>query len=523
MKFLLILIILYNILNSVYSAPTVTAVTNGKYGTATYITITGTGFVSSPTPVVTIGNQTCSPVIVASATSMQCQFSAQLGVANANYDVIVKVSGVSSTGGDGLFKYSVPSIQTVFQNNGRVGMILVDGPSTISGYKLNVSDSLNSVQLAVTADSSSSTIYFLMPNTIAGGQINLTLIQSFGFDPIVKTGQSLFSPTISSISPTTFDLTPTNVTVTGTYFGTTASVTMGSHIFTGLAVHDNGANCQVVFTTRSVYESPNTITAKTSTGVDMINVDNQGSPTQQPFNFTYNPPTIESTTQVNDTVEITTTNTGTDFTQISLTMGTSSVTNLVITGTNAKIIATLPHALPEGEIQFNMKAGTSNIITSTLLVTPILNSVTQAPYNGGSITISGIFLNNAHVSIVDNQQNKSNEIVCAPNSNGESIVCPVEAGNGTIDLVVTNYKNFASDPTVKTDATISSTYTIAPETPTPTDTPFTPSPTETSTPKPTETQSPTSKPEETEAPSSATTLFSPLSLIFIFISFVLLI
>ncbi|KAM9987957.1 hypothetical protein ACTFIZ_003332 [Dictyostelium cf. discoideum] len=513
MKFLLVLIILFNILNCVYSAPTVTAVSNGKFGVPTYITITGTGFTGTPT--VTIGDQPCNPVVVASATSLQCQFSAQLTPANSNFDVSVKVSSVSSTGGNGLFKYIAPSVSAVFVNNGRIGMILVDGPSNVMGYKLNVSDSINSAMLTVTADSTSATIYFLMPNTIAGGPINIELIQPFGFSPIKRT-ESVFSPTISSITPTTFDLTPTDVTVTGKYFGTTSSVTMGSHTYTGLTVEDDGTNCHFIFTTRSVYESPNTITAKASTGADMIFLDNQSNP--QPITFTYNQPTITSTKQIIDSVEISTTNTGTDFTQISLTMGTSSVTNLVITGSNDKIVTTLPHALPEGEIQFNLKAGTSNVITSTLLVTPIINNVTQAPYNGGSITISGIFLNNAHVSIVVDQ--KSADIVCAPDSNGESIICPVEAGNGTINLVVTNYKNFASDPTVKTEATTSTTYTVAPDTPTPTET-TTPSPTETTTPSPT--PKPTSEPEETDVPSSSTNLISPLSLIFIFISFVLLI
>ncbi|KAM9970016.1 hypothetical protein ACTFIR_001854 [Dictyostelium discoideum] len=512
MKFLLVLIILYNILNSVHSAPTVTTVSNGKFGVPTYITITGTGFTG--TPGVTIGGQICDPVAVTSATLLQCQFSAQLTPANLNFDVVVKVGGVSSTGGTGLFKYTAPTVSATFGNNGRIGMILVDGPSNISGYKLNVSDSINSAMLPVTADSTSSTIYFVMPNTITGGLLNLELNQPFGFASI-KVTQSVFSPTITSITPLAFDLTPTNVTVTGKYFGTTVSVTMGSHIFTGLTVQDDGTSCHVIFTTRSIYESSNNITAKASTGVDMIHLDNQGNP--QPITFTYNPPTITSTKQVNDSVEISTTNTGTDFTQISLTMGTSSPTNLVITGTNEKIVTTLPHALPEGEIQFNLKAGISNVVTSTLLVTPVINSVTQAPYNGGSITISGIFLNNAHVSIVVDQN--STDIICAPDSNGESIICPVEAGNGTINLVVTNYKNFASDPTIKTQATTSTTYTI-PDTPSPTDT-TTPSPTETTTPSPT--PKPTSTPEETEAPSSATNLISPLSLIFIFISFVLLV
>nr|prf glycoprotein,contact site A [Dictyostelium discoideum] len=514
MKFLLVLIILYNILNSAHSAPTITAVSNGKFGVPTYITITGTGFTG--TPVVTIGGQTCDPVIVANTASLQCQFSAQLAPGNSNFDVIVKVGGVPSTGGNGLFKYTPPTLSTIFPNNGRIGMILVDGPSNISGYKLNVNDSINSAMLSVTADSVSPTIYFLVPNTIAGGLLNLELIQPFGFSTIV-TSKSVFSPTITSITPLAFDLTPTNVTVTGKYFGTTASVTMGSHIYTGLTVQDDGTNCHVIFTTRSVYESSNTITVKVSTGVDMIYLDNQGN--QQPITFTYNPPTITSTKQVNDSVEISTTNTGTDFTQISLTMGTSSPTNLVITGTNEKIVITLPHALPEGEIQFNLKAGISNVVTSTLLVTPVINSVTQAPHNGGSITISGIFLNNAHVSIVVDQN--TTDIVCAPDSNGESIICPVEAGSGTINLVVTNYKNFASDPTIKTEATTSTTYTI-PDTPTPTDT-ATPSPTPTETATPSPTPKPTSTPEETEAPSSATTLISPLSLIVIFISFVLLI
>ncbi|KAM9995659.1 hypothetical protein ACTFIY_001847 [Dictyostelium cf. discoideum] len=513
MKFLLVLIILCNILNSVYSAPTITAATNGKFGVPTYITITGTGFTG--TPVVTIGGQPCDPVAVSSATSLQCQFSAQLTPANSIFDVLVKVGGVSSTGGTGLFKYTAPTVSGIFGNNGRIGMILVDGPSNISGYKLNVSDSINSVMLSVTADSTSSTIYFVMPNTIAGGLLILELIQPFGFASIKNT-QSVFSPTITSITPLAFDLTPTNVTITGKYFGTTVSITMGSRILTGLTVQDDGTNSHVIFTTRSVYESSNTITATASTGVGMIYLDNQGN--QQPITFTYNPPTITSTKQVNNSVEISTTNTGTDFTQISLTMGTSSPINLAITGTNEKIVTTLPHALPEGEIQFNLKAGISNVVTSTLLVTPVINSVTQAPYNGGSITISGIFLNNAHVSIVVDQN--STDIVCAPDSNGESIICPVEAGSGTINLVVTNYKNFASDPTVKTEATTSTTYTVAPDTPSPTET-TTPSPTETTTPSPT--PKPTSTPEETEAPSSATTLISPLSLIVIFISFVLLI
>ncbi|KAN0038967.1 hypothetical protein ACTA71_001160 [Dictyostelium dimigraforme] len=517
MKFLLLLLVLYNIIYSAYSVspPTVTAVSNGKFGsTSTYVTITGTLF-ANPLAV-TIADQPCTSAALIGSTQIQCIFSYELNPANLQYDVVVKVGGVASTGGTGLFKYTVPSVSAVFQDGGKIGMLLANAPPSISGYKLNVSDSINSNLLSVTADSTSAAIYFVIPNTIIGGTINLELIQPYSFSSI-KSTTTLFTPVITSVTPTTLNLTPTNVTITGNYFGVTVSVTMGTHIFSGLTVQDNGSNGQVVFTTRSVYESPNTISVQTSTGVTINATDGQGNTI--PTTFTYNPPTIVSVAQTNDKVEITTTNTGTDITQISLTMGTSTVSNLAITGTNDNLVATLPHALPEGETQFNMKAGTSQIISSSLLIAPILSSVTDAPYNGGSITISGIFLNNAHVSF----QNKT-EIVCAPNSNGESIVCPVEAGSGTLDLVVTNYKSFAVDPSVKTEASITVNYTTAPVTPTPSETtPSTPTPSETDTPKPTETSKPTTTPEETEAPSSATTLLSPLSLIFIFISFVLLI
>ncbi|KAK5579029.1 hypothetical protein RB653_008707 [Dictyostelium firmibasis] len=512
LNFLFVLVILCNIVYNVYSVTTISAVTSARYGVQTYISITGTGFTAGP--IVTIGGESCSPVIVASSTSLQCQFSAQLSPGNIGFDVVVKTSSVPSTGGTGLFHYNVPTVSATFPTNGRIGMILVDGPSTVSGYKLNVNDSKNSVQISATADSSSSTVYFVVPNTIAGGQLYLELVQPYSF-PSYKTTQSLFNPTINSISPTVLDVTPTNVTINGTYFGNNPSVTMGSHIFSGLVVQDKGSYGLVTFTTRSVYESPDTITVLTSTGI-LINIDGQGNPIK--LNFTYNPPTIVSIVQVNDTVEINTSNTGTDFTQISLTMGNSNITNLVISGTNDKFVTTLPSALPEGETQFNLKAGTTDIISSNLLITPILNNVTQAPYNGGSITITGIFLNNAHVSIVDTQQNKTTDLVCASNPNGESIICPVVAGNGTVDLEITNYKNFALDPTVKTSASISTTYTIAPITPSPT-----PTPTPTETLKPTETPKPTSTPEPTEAPSSSTVLVSPLPLIFIFISLILLI
>ncbi len=87
-------------------APQPTTVTSvspsfGSTAGGTSVTITGTGFASPAT--VTIGGVAATSVVVNSATSITCTTPA--GTAGAR-DVVVTVSGQSSTGGTGLYTYT---------------------------------------------------------------------------------------------------------------------------------------------------------------------------------------------------------------------------------------------------------------------------------------------------------------------------------------------------------------------------------------------------------------------------------
>jgi hypothetical protein len=217
------------------AAPTVTSVSpnQGAIGGSTYITITGTGFLSGAT--VSIGGSNCTGVIVLSSTSVACTTSTHLTsgafnvvVTNTDTQVGTLVSG---------FNYNLaPTITSISPANGfSVGgnLVTITGTGFISGAIVTIGyNSCTTVTVV-----SSTSITCISPAHAAGtGPVTVmntdlqsgTLANGFLFRD---------APTVTALSMNAGALGGgTSLTITGTGFYSGASVDLGGSACSSVTV-----------------------------------------------------------------------------------------------------------------------------------------------------------------------------------------------------------------------------------------------------------------------------------------------
>jgi hypothetical protein len=271
------------------AAPTITSISpssGGLAGGAT-ITITGTGFLTSPT--VKIGGATCTSPTYISATSATCITPA----ASAGSGTVVITNSDSQP--------STSAVSYTYRPAAYVNIVVpVKGPATggtlvtVTGTGFMAGATVRMVRVLPTAGtiactpvtfiSSTSLTCTTVPATAAAYTVGVTNTDGQAADP---TSSFTFSPapTVTSIWQNTGPITGgTNVTITGTGFVSGATVSFG------------GSACGSVSVT-----NPTSLTCTTTShaagivSVTVTNVDTQS--VSFPTSFTYQlPPTVTSVT-----------------------------------------------------------------------------------------------------------------------------------------------------------------------------------------------------------------------------------
>ncbi|EGC38328.1 hypothetical protein DICPUDRAFT_96959 [Dictyostelium purpureum] len=471
MKLLLIGLIL-TLINFANGQPKINAITQPQYGASSIITFDGDNFLTISS--IKIGTSVCKLVSQTATQALCGPFSDKLTPATSKFIATLTFTTTATVTGD--FKYATPQIQLYgidYENHYFWFYGTNLAPS--SNYKLAVTDT-STINLTPTPDSSASQMNFLLPISLTGGPCTFTVSDTLGFTYKTPLDTIVVSPTIQSISPSVWNATQSQViTITGIFFGNTVNVKVGGNTISNLAVTSAGA---VFFDSPTGFISIKNVTIETSK-------QSVGTLSNA---FTYNPPTISDITQVNEALEITAYDIGTDSKYIQIYINGNS-TDFILSNNVIKV--TVPPSINTGETNITVISDTQSV-SSLFLVKPLLTNISAIPSIGGFVTIEGAFLNDCYFQIFYNEstlakdlRDKDGNNLCDRSKKGDVVVCPtpVMPANTTFTIKAIRYTDNQNTTSVQKIAEIEgSVYFV--ETPSPSQTP---SPTISQTPSPSQT------------------------------------
>ncbi|MHC4942090.1 MAG: IPT/TIG domain-containing protein [Planctomycetota bacterium] len=182
------------------NAPSIASVTPGDGGIAggTAVTITGTGFTTTPDTTVTFGGTSATSVIVVDATTITCTTPAHAAGA---VDVTVTNSNGSDTLPNGFTYHNPPDLVSI---SPRVGPL--EGGTTVT---LEGSDFTNIGVTTVTFGGSSATNVVVENTTTitcttpahSQGSVDVVVANDFGSDTLIKGFTYFDDPVVTSVTP----------------------------------------------------------------------------------------------------------------------------------------------------------------------------------------------------------------------------------------------------------------------------------------------------------------------------------
>jgi hypothetical protein len=349
-----------NLVNYI-AAPTIGGIApaTGPITGGTSITITGTNFVDTPAPTVTIDGTACANIVVTGTTQIDCD--TPVGTSGAKNVVVTTYGTLTATDAGGFTYDPPPTVTSVDIPSGpKAGGTVI----TITG-----SDFVNAPSSITVGGIACGTIVFNSTTSVTcttggtGPTGSVSDIVVTNPDGQSGTGTGLYTylepPTLSSISPTEGPATGgTTITLTGTDFISGATVTIG------------GSACTpVTFNSATEMTCPSPVLAGTASfTVVVTNPDSQTDNIASAF-----------------TAEAVPT-----FTTITPNSGTlAGGTNVTITGTNFEAGAT---------IYFGATGVSADSLNSTTIVATVPSSASTGAVdvriqnsNGEEVTSSGAF------------------------------------------------------------------------------------------------------------------------------------
>lgn len=340
------------------AAPTIGSISpnNGPITGGTAITITGTNYVNTPAPTVTIGGTACANIVVTGTTQIDCETPTHSTGAK---DVVITTYGTLSVTSSGGYTYDPPpTVTSVDVTSGPKGggtAITITGtgfvatPSSITvggiacgGVTFNSATSVSCTTGGTGPTGSASNIVVTNPDGQSG------------------VGSGLFTylepPTLSSISPVEGPGTGgTTITLTGTDFLTGATVTIG------------GSACSsptVVNSTTITCSSP-VLSGTSSYTVVVTNPDSQIDSLTSAWTAEA-VPTFTSITPNSGTIAGGTivTIAGTNFEAgATVYFGLTGVSPTTLTSTS--IVATVPSAASTGAVDIRIQNSNGQEVTSS--------------------------------------------------------------------------------------------------------------------------------------------------------------
>ena len=226
-----------------YAAPTFVSISpsSGPVTAGTYVTITGTNFVTGSTTV-TIGGASATSVSVSDSGHLTAY--APSGSAGA-VDVVITTPGGSATGTGAYTYYAAPTFVSISPKTGPLGggqSVTITGTNFVSGAT-SVQIGTGTVPAASVTYISSSSISLNTPSGSAG-TVSVTVTTPGGSATGTNVYTYLAAPTFGTITPATgLSTAQTSVTITGTGFDTigTTTVSIGGQPATSVSVTNSGS------------------------------------------------------------------------------------------------------------------------------------------------------------------------------------------------------------------------------------------------------------------------------------------
>ena len=429
-------------------APTVTRVTPnaGALGGGTFVTVTGTGFVSGAT--ITFDGVACSTPTRVSSTSMTCM--TPLHVAGLVTVDVANSDGQSGSTGGAYTYQDAPVISTIAPIGGPLAggaTITITGTGFLSGATVTVGgSSCSSVNVL------SSTSLTCVTPSHALGAANVVIT-----NPDTQTGLATggytyqLAPTVSSISPANAPATiGTLVTINGVGFLSGATVTIGGTACTGVSV---------VSLTQLTCTTP--IHSAGLASVVVTNFDNQSGTDSNSFTFNAGPTVTSITHNAGPAAGGTSiTIHGTNFSSGATVLIDATACSSVVVVSSLSITCVTPaHALGAVDVTVINSDSQTSILTSgfTYQVAPTVGSVSQTfgPLAGlNSITITGSdFVSGATVTIGGGVctlpiVTSASTITCTVPSHAAALVNVVVTNSDGQSGTLTNGYSFVVAPTV---------------------------------------------------------------------------
>jgi len=226
----------------IFSAPpTIASITpaNGPLPGGTNITISGTNFVDTPPPVITVGGDNCTNIVVSDPNTITCDTPAKSA---GDYDVVItQLGSLTATEVDG-FTYDPPptvdSVSPVFGPIGGGTTLTITGTGFIATPS---SVMIAGVSCGTVTWNSATEITCVTGAAATAGDYDITVTNP---DAQVGVGTSLYEyldpPSISNITPDNgAELASQAVTITGSDFFAPVTVTVGGQPCTPVTFTDS--------------------------------------------------------------------------------------------------------------------------------------------------------------------------------------------------------------------------------------------------------------------------------------------
>ncbi|MEC7276813.1 MAG: IPT/TIG domain-containing protein [Bdellovibrionota bacterium] len=226
----------------IFSAPpTIASITpaNGPLPGGTNITISGTNFVDTPPPVITVGGDNCTNIVVSDPNTITCDTPAKSA---GDYDVVItQLGSLTATEVNG-FTYDPPptvdSVSPVFGPIGGGTTLTITGTGFIATPS---SVMIAGVSCGTVTWNSATEITCVTGAAATAGDYDITVTNP---DAQVGVGTSLYEyldpPSISNITPDNgAELASQAVTITGSEFFAPVTVTVGGQPCTPVTFTDS--------------------------------------------------------------------------------------------------------------------------------------------------------------------------------------------------------------------------------------------------------------------------------------------
>lgn len=346
--------------------------TSGPVGTS--VTITGTGFSTTPANNTVRFNGNIATVTASTATSI----TAIVPAGDATGFIAVVVNSLTVLSNPNVFNVD-PTITGFTPSSGAIGTSV-----TITGTNFDAVPGGNTVRFNGTAATVTASTATSITTTVPVGAITGPI--SVTRNSITGTSASNFSvtlppPTISSFTPGS-GLIGATVTITGTNFSTTPA---------NNSVSFNGTTATVSASTATSITT--TVPVGATTGTILVTVNSLTAISASNFTVTTPPPTISSFTPASGIVGTTVTIAGTNF---STTLANNNVSfngaaATIIAATSTSITTTVPAGATTGTISVAVNSFTAtSASTFTVIPSPTIASFSPSSgVVGTTITITG--------------------------------------------------------------------------------------------------------------------------------------